>query len=111
MPILSNPPASQVPEIQLIRWAVIQTERNELHFVGYSIALGHARVSSPIVEVIPEKRTGVTHTGRRYTLVGNPGLDGDGLYILNTWLAGYKVPEWQDVTAKFVFPETNRSAQ
>lgn len=111
MPILPNPTAAEVPEIHLINWAVIKTERDEMHFVGYSEALGHARVSSPIVTFDPGTRSGATSTGRKYTLVGNPGLDGDGLYILKAWLAGYKVPEWRDVTATFVLSEADGSVQ
>lgn len=104
MPILPNPTAAEVPEIHLINWAVIETERNETHFVGYSVALGHARVSSPIVDFDESTRSGSTHTARKYVLKGVPGLCADGRYILGQWLAGYKVPEWRDITATFVLP-------
>jgi hypothetical protein len=90
------------PEITLCSWRVYETERGEHHFVGYCVENESGRVSSAIVTFDAKVRTGVTRSGRRYVLAGEPGFDQDALYVWSVWAARYGVAETTDVTSKYL---------
>jgi hypothetical protein len=99
MPIWQTKPVTEQPSITLEHWRIIETERNERHFVGYSPADREGRVSSAIQSFDPVTRRGVTRTGRVYALAGSPGIDSDAQYVLGCWVQINRVTALRDVTA------------
>jgi hypothetical protein len=90
------------PELSLLSWRVIQTERGERHFVGIRPDTRRARVSSAIRELDTHSMTGVSASGRRYRLVGPPGWTDDSAYLLMAWCLKYDVRTCCDVTAELL---------
>ena len=86
------------PEIILVRWRIMKTAREELHFVGARTDYLTGRVSSAIVELDLSRRVGVTRSGRVYTLQGNPGFNVDADYVWSWWCGANQVTAWEDVT-------------
>lgn len=83
-------PIEEEPEITLTSWRVIELPATDdhpasRHFVGRHYPYG-GRVSSAIVEFDAEAMRGVTRSGRVYALLGGPGVDRDGEYVLGVWL-------------------------
>lgn len=91
-------PIDQQPSLTLSDWQVIELHDGERHFVGYCVENCEGRVSSPIKSFDPATLRGSTATGRVYQLKGAPGLSSDALYVLDNWLAMYKLTNWTDVT-------------
>lgn len=96
-----------VPAIELVRWAVIEVSspkdgNKDHHFVGYNVTEQEGRVSSKIVSFDAETRIGVTRSGRKYLLSGNPGMDSDAGYVLLRWLNIYGVSDYVDVTDQYI---------
>lgn len=94
-----TPPPAIEPEIMLIRWSVFELPCGSKHFVGYNAQRHSGRVSTEIVAWNPELSQGVTRSGRRYRLVGAPGLDADGMFVWGHWSQG---SEYVDVTSEYV---------
>ncbi len=86
-----NPPPTKKPEdIELRNWrAVLAIQvgepRRQLHLAGTVGASGEGRVSSEIVTFDLATMSGHTQSGRRYVLVGEPGLDHAGQDALKQW--------------------------
>jgi hypothetical protein len=91
-------PVTDQPNITLVRWRIFQTEREELHFVGFYSHGYEGRVSSAIQSFDALTRRGVTKSGRVYELSGPPGFDQDALYVWEAWMRAYRVPSYTDVT-------------
>ena len=102
MPFWSVASVEEEPEIGLRRWRVIETERGEHHFVGQSMASGAGRVSSAIVSFDPQSRTGRTRSGRRYTLIGQPGDDPDGMHTWAIWALANNVKQQTNVSSQYL---------
>lgn len=105
MPFWSVASVNEEPEIGLRRWRVIATERGEHHFVGQSIASGSGRVSSAITSFDIQTRTGQTQSGRRYTLIGQPGYDPDGMHTWAIWALANNVTQQTNVSSQYLAPE------
>lgn len=91
-------PVSIEPEITLIEWRIMETERGERHFVGTRIDGGSGRVSSAIMAFDLERRVGITTSGRVYRLSGAPGQGSDADYIWSVWRVRNEVSSYADVT-------------
>lgn len=98
MPIWTTRPVDVQPNITLVRWRIFQSERKELHFVGYCPKNYEGRVSSAVQNFDPVTQRGVTQSGRIYELAGPPGFDQDAMYVWALWLEVNKVPSCTDVT-------------
>lgn len=99
--VWETPSVTDQPSITLVRWAVMETEGAERHFVGYNVDDREGRASTPIQSFDPVSRCGVTASGRLYRLAGPPGRDPDGEWVWSHW-AGCRKLKWRDVTKEFV---------
>ena len=77
---------TDVPEIELTNWQVMQLPPGDRHFVGWNVTEREGRVSSKIVEFDAATRCGRTSSGRVYQLRGAAGHDGDGAYTWSRWI-------------------------
>ena len=77
---------TDVPEIELTRWQVMQLPHGDRHFVGWNVTEREGRASSKIVEFDATLRRGRTRSGRVYQLRGPTGHDGDGAYTWGRWM-------------------------
>ena len=91
---------SDAKHVELRHWCLVLTERAEIHVTGYDVRAEEGRVSSALASFDVATQTAKTKRGRDYTLKGEPGLNGDALYVLEGWLALNKVPSWTDCTAE-----------
>jgi hypothetical protein len=98
MPVWRTAPVSDEPEIALVRWSVLETDDGQRHLVGARQDGLGGRVSSAVVELNVVARTGVTRSGRRYSLVGAPGFDLDADYVWNAWRRLNEVVSARNVT-------------
>lgn len=89
----------QEPSTTLVWWAVMQFADGDRSFVGYAVESREGRVSSAVRTFDPKTLRGVTDSGRVYRLQGRPGLDSEGSYVWNRYVAGYNEANWTDVTA------------
>lgn len=102
MSIWSVASVDREPEIGLRRWRVMETERGEHHFVGQCVASNTGRVSSAIVSFDRQSRTGRTRSGRRYTLIGDPGDDPDGMHTWSIWVISNNVTRQTNVSSQYL---------
>lgn len=102
MSIWSVADVEDQPEITLRGWRVFETERGEHHFVGYCVENESGRVSSAITSFDAKSRTGITRSGRRYILSGEPGFDQDALHVWSFWATHNRVTESTDVSGEYV---------
>ena len=91
---------TEVPEIELTRWQVMQLPHGDRHFVGWNATEREGRVSSKIVEFDAPMRRGRTFSGRVYQLRGPPGHDGDGGYTWGRWMKANAVGGCTDASAE-----------
>ena len=77
---------TEVPEIELTNWQVMQLPHGDRHFVGWNVTEREGRVSSKIIEFDAATRRGRTRSGRIYQLRGPTGHDGDGAYTWSRWM-------------------------
>lgn len=87
MTVYRPTPVDQEPLTDLVRWTVQEVPVGDSvtrHFVGYCY---EGRVSSPVQEWDVETHIGVTRSGRRYRLIGEPGWNTDAMYVWGRWLA------------------------
>ena len=89
---------TEVPEIELTRWQVMQLPHGDRHFVGWNVTEREGRVSSKIVEFDAATRRGRTCSGRVYQLRGPTGHDGDGAYTWGRWLKLNAATDCTDVS-------------
>jgi len=101
MSIWSVTDVDDQPEITLRGWRVYETERGEHHFVGYCVENESGRVSSAIVSFDDKSRAGITRSGRRYVLSGEPGFNQDALYVWGIWASRFGVTETKDVSDEY----------
>jgi len=98
MPVWIPPAVEHAPRLVLICWTLIQTERGEVHVVGYNLDDAEGRVSSPLHQFNTRSRVGVTRSGRAYELHGPPGTNDDAAYVFGRWRTLNRVTAWCDVT-------------
>lgn len=92
----------QEPELVLTSWQVFEVENDTRHFVGLLTNLGRdSRVSSPIQEFDPETMVGITATGRRYGLQGEPELNPFAIQLFDVWCEGAGVKTIRNVTDEY----------
>lgn len=93
-------PLSEVPEVALERWRIMQTASGELHLVGARPERGTHRVSSQVIEIDLVGRMATTRSGRRYFFDGDPGSDTDEArsYVWLAWCHANRVIEFRDIT-------------
>ncbi|SPA09790.1 conserved hypothetical protein [Cupriavidus taiwanensis] len=101
MPIWSVATVDEQPDITLQRWRVYETDHGEHHFVGYCIENGAGRVSSAITSFDAKSRAGITRSGRRYVLSGEPSFDGDAEHVWSFWSLCNGVTVARDVSGKY----------
>ncbi len=85
--------AGKLGIVRLDAWNIIQY-KGKRNFIGNDMDHYGARISSPIMEYDEEKKTGVTKSGQRYTLHGEPGLDDDALYLLDICIKQIAPDDW-----------------
>lgn len=73
------------PHIRLANWQIIAVGDGR-HLCGWNMTDREGRVSTAIVTYDPIRRRGRTASGRVYELVGEPGRDPDGEWVLGQWL-------------------------
>ncbi len=76
----------------------MRTERGEIHFIGYAVDNHEGRVSTAIESLDLAARTGVTHSGRLYELIGEPGRDPDARLRLGDVGSRNHPFSWHDYT-------------
>lgn len=96
--IWETSPVTEVPEINLRSWRVIEIEDGTRHFIGYNETEGEGRVSSAIKTFDKKTMRGLTRSGRVYQLVGSAGFNGDAMYVWNRWKQINKVEVEKDVS-------------
>ena len=78
--------AKKTKVVNLDRYNMIERKRSdgtmERHFVGNDMDRYGARVSTAIQEYDEGTKEGVTASGTKYCLHGDPGLDIDSMYLL-----------------------------
>lgn len=77
---------TEVPEIELTRWQVMQLPNGDRHFVGWNVTEREGRVSSKIIEFDAATRCGRTFSSRIYQLRCPTGYDGDAAYTWGRWM-------------------------
>ena len=97
------------PDIFLTDWRIMETERDERHFVGARVDSGMGRVSSAIRTFDAARMVGITTTGKVYSLVGPPGQNGTADHVWSVWRHINMVSSYADVTdsalRRFTFSE------
>jgi len=95
------------PRVQLSSWRAYEVahprgEALSRHLVGYVLEHDHGQVSSPVLRVDPVARCCVTHSGRVYELVGEPGYSEDASYVWLRWKQANAIVNARDVTDELV---------
>ncbi len=79
--------AEKTKIVNLDRYNMIEHKRADgtvdRHFVGNDMDRYGARVSTAIQEYNEETKEGVTMSGTKYCLHGEPGIDFDACYLIN----------------------------
>ncbi len=78
--------AEKTKVVNLNRYNIIEKKGSDgiiiRHFIGNDIDRYGARVSTAIQEYDEETKSGITASGTKYCLHGEPGLDLDAIYLL-----------------------------
>ena len=98
MPVWSVTPVEQEPSTTLVHWQVVELPDRDRHLVGWAVEAREGRVCSAVQSFDIERLRAVTRSGRVYQLKGRPGVDIQGTYVLQRWLALNEEPAWTDVT-------------
>jgi hypothetical protein len=102
MPFWKIQDVTQQPNLTLVDWRVIETNKEERHFIGLCPECVGGRVSTAIQSFDQKSMRGLTRSGRVYQLVGPPGMDPDAIYVLNAWLEVNQVEMTKDVTEELL---------
>ncbi len=91
------------PRVQLSSWRAYEVahprgEALSRHLVGYVLDRDHGQVSSPVVRIDTAARCCVTHSGRVYELVSEPGYNEDAMYVWHRWMEVNVVVDARDLT-------------
>lgn len=78
--------------VTLSDWSVF-LHSSGYRLVGYDLAEGTGRISSPVVSVDLDGMTARTESGRLYALQGERGLNMDGMKTIGFWRARFGVAD------------------
>lgn len=83
---------TEEPHTKVTSWQVMLVPANgeykeSRHIVGWTGYEG--RVSSAIKDWDPNTKIATTNSGRKYELVGHPGLNRDAMYVWSNWISHY----------------------
>jgi len=90
------PPIREQPHACLIQWRVLLRPARQLHLIGFLPERPTIRVTTPVLWL--REREAATSSGRRYTLVGDPGEDEEARTLFALRIAGLSCT---DVTEAF----------
>lgn len=96
-------PVGEQPVLHIARWRISEVTvdgRRERHVWGWNLQDREGRASTAITEVRSPEHMLVTGSGRRYRLIGPPGVDPDGAWVWNVWCARFGATDEIDVTAE-----------
>ena len=99
MPVWGIGSIEEEPQVEIIAWRIMQTEKGTRHFVGCDPRDRSGRVSSAIQEFDPVARVGRTRSGRVYQLRGDSGFNANAEYVWGRWCEYNRVVTSEDVTA------------
>lgn len=88
-PLVLMPGVDIQPSVDLVPWRVMRLTFDAIEYdvlVGYDIATGYGRASTPVQAFDAARAEATTRSGRIYRLVEAPGYDSDGEYVFRTWL-------------------------
>ena len=102
-------PVRRVPEEcknpSLRRWRVIEVESldgtRSRHVYGHDVTNDAGRASSAIKEFDRDSMTAITHSGRKYKLLGAPGNARSGESAWKNWCRKSIVVSETDVTGEY----------
>ena len=89
------PPVEEQPHMQLMQWRVLMSAGRHIHLIGFLIERPTIRMTTAVVSLW--EREAITSSGRRYTLVGDPGEDEEARALIEM-RAIELGPGWCDVT-------------
>ena len=104
MPFWTFGSIEQEPQVQLVRWRVLEASYVDKaapltrHLVGANAASGTGRVSSAIQQIDAGARMCLTRSGRAYGLLGESSYDSAADYVWAMWCRINGVVSWVDVT-------------
>ena len=98
MPLWSVTPVEQEPSTTLVRWQIWELQDGDRHFAGWAVEAQEGRVCSAVQSFDVARLRGVTRSGQVYQLMGRPGVDIQGAYVWQGWLALNSEPVAVDVT-------------
>ena len=86
-------PCASAPEtFEVAGWTILRIGADAACYVlGYRVATGRGRASSPICAFDPATATATTSSGNRYVLVGDPSGDGLDDPLVRAWLAPHRL--------------------
>lgn len=98
-------PIEDRPQIVLVRWRIYEVLATDSvpatrHFVGYNCRDVEGRVSSAITTFDPQTLTGITNSGRIYSLSGDAGSDSDAQYVWQRWCILNSVTEFREISVE-----------
>lgn len=99
MPVWPAASISDEPELALVRWRILETDRGSRHIVGARADDLTGRISTPIVQCDPVCRMATTESGRIYHLNGEPRHSGDAEYLWQLFCEVHGVTQFTDVSA------------
>ena len=98
MPVWSVSPVEQEPSTTLVSWQVWELPDGDRHLAGWAVEAQEGRVCSAVQSFDVARLRAVTRSGRVYQLEGRPGVDTQGAYVWQRWLAIHNEPAGKDVT-------------
>ena len=91
-PLVLMPGVEIQPCVDLVPWRVMRLKLDAIHYdllVGYDMATGYGRASTPIQAFDAARAEATTRSGRIYRLVEAPGYNDDGEYVFRTLLGRF----------------------
>jgi hypothetical protein len=98
------------PEVVLVRWRILETDRGTRHLVGAREDDFTGRVSTAITTFDPSGAMATTSSGRVYQLRGEPAYNADAEYVWQQWCAVNGIRNSRDVTQHLLAGEQTTSA-
>lgn len=100
------PPVEEDPDITLRNWAVFEAEDKDgkvsRHFVGTDIRYRDGRASTDIVSFSHASRVGKTMSGRKYGIMGEPGIGRDAEHVWSRWKAINDIVKDKNVSNEYI---------